>query len=260
MLFSNARLLYTTLVFAILPVVLISELQAYQPGKWSPMDVYITEGKKGGPKRLVLKDSAGKILEFSDFIYDEDGHLLEEKFYDPSGKYRGKIEYTYALGKIAQEILKDVDGKLISTKEFNFHNKTMDIVVLDPNGTTIMRHHIIHDNMKVKGGKEINGKIKDQFSVSYDKQGRVSLFRFTREDGTSLSEIYYTYDEMGRLVSRKLKDDSGESICKYEYDASGKLISYTYFNGSEGNWVKDKYLEFFFNGKSENERVLSAIN
>jgi hypothetical protein len=204
-----------------------------------------------------VKDASGKTLEISDFNYDNDGRLIEEKFLDPSGKYRGNIEYVYEKGKISLETLKDESGKIISKKEFRYHAKSMEIVVVDPKGTTLIRHQIRHDNMKISGGKEINGNITDQFTMSYDKQGRMSVFRMIRKDGSSLSEISFTYDETGKLVSRTLKDESGESICKYEYDSKGNLISYVYYNNTDGKLLKDKYLEFFFN--ENNSNVLSSI-
>ena len=240
----------------------IVELQAYQPGKWSPMDIYVEQEIKGGPKSLELKNAEGKTLEISKFEYNSKGRLIEEKFYQPSGKFTGKIQYEYNLGNISSEVLLDSNGNVLSRKEFKIRPKSMEITVLDAKGETIMRHFIRHNKMKVTGGKEYNGDVTDQFVVSYDKGGRVQKLSFIRPGGSSITEINYSYDVNGKLISRTLRDDTVLSVCKYDYDEKGNIKSFTYYNGSDGKLIKDKTLIFDYSGfaqKSKDQKTLTGL-
>ena len=248
-------LLTYRLIFLIFFFFGAQSIAAYQPGKWSPMDVYVEQGREGGPISLVLKNSDGQMLETAKFEYDRNGRLMKEKFYSAKGKYTGVTEYTYVNNVVSLEILKDAKGNIISTKEFKWGKKTLNVIVMDNNGKIIMRHYIRHKNYRVTSGREKDETSEDQFQVQYDKKGKAVKFKLIRTDGSSISEIHYMYDSSGKLTARLLKNNSFESKCVYKYDLNGNIISFTYFNQGPGKWIKDRSMILTYGQK----KILSNL-
>ena len=246
------------IVFSLIGFIMMQDqLSAYQPGKWSPMDVYIEKGQKGGPEKLILKDESGKVVESAVYKYNAEGRLLEEKYYNDAGKYTGRTEYVYAAQNLAQEILYDANDKVVTRKELNYGKKTIDVLVLDADGKEIIRHYIRHNKMKITSGREYDQNSKDQFVVEYDKKGRAVKFKMIRSDGSSISEILYSYSELNRIIERKLSNDSFQSVCRYTYDVNGNISSYTYYNLTPAEWKKYRTVELQYSGLESQKKILS---
>lgn len=234
-----------------------SAIVAYQPGKWDWMDTYILKGDKNGPSGVVFKNAKGEILESSTFEYDGNGRLISELFYTEAGKYKGRLDYVYDGTNLTMEILKDPGGKILSKKSISYRNGMPDQVrVTGENGAVLIEQRYNTKNNSIVSGKEINGDITDRFSIEY-KMGKPVKFKVLNKNGAPLSEIHYIYDNQGRLIKRELTVEDQKSSCVYNYGPNGKLISFTYFNESNGKILQDSTIEIVYKGEKKNNSTAS---
>jgi len=233
------------LLFSIaIGLVMSGTLSAYQVGKWDPLDRYIVGVDGAGPRKLIVTDSDGKVLQSAEYRYDSTGKLIEERYSDSDGKHNGNTHYFYKNGKLISEVLKSSSGTPLSEQKFSYDKGGNIIrIVITIEGKTAITQSYLYKKGVLIGGKEVSGKVTDPFRIEYAGD-RITALKFYNPDGSVYSEIQYRYDRSGRLIQRNRITSAEENTCRYSYDANGRVASYQYFNQRNGTWEPGKKFHF----------------
>jgi len=219
----------------------LTPLDAYMPLRWSPLDVYVTRGKKGGPKRILVK--AGNRLKGSaDFVYNRRGFLLKEIYRDSRGKRTGETRYRYRNSRLISERRYNTKGSLIDEKIFSYNRTGLSAMDLfSGTGKKILSQVFRRGNSRIVAARESAGNTYERFLIKY-VQNKPALMRIVQEDGKELSRIIFSYRADGKLKVRYRDQGSVRSKCVYQYDARGRIMSYSYYSLIRGSWRLDKTL------------------
>ncbi|MEQ9367384.1 MAG: hypothetical protein RIF32_24340 [Leptospirales bacterium] len=235
----------TIAVFGAL-ICVAQSLHAFQPVRWSPMDAYILKPLPGGPQSVQVLDPAGRVLSSARYIYDGAGRLIEERFAEADGTPAGSNVYEYKAGRLQQERLIDAKGKIISRTKFFYKN---DVLVgmeqFDRNHKLISRQDYAYRDGRIYRGVETTGAQKDQFQLEYKDDKPIALTVKNNEHGR-LNLITYQYDEQGRTRQRIREAFGNFSRCDYSYDERGRIQAYAYYNRVNGEWEREKKLQFSY--------------
>lgn len=165
------------------------------------------------------------------YIYDEQGHLLEERFtnahdtyltsytYDEHGNrikmsrgYSDKVEYY-------EEYTYDEKGNLLTETHFSKDPNAADLLFELP-----LRREVAYAYAYDEAGRVIRkeGTYREQDTIvteyRYDKAGLLLEERVTRNGGATVVTSYF-YDEAGRI----LRSASSKKEVNYTYDGHGNL-------------------------------------
>jgi len=230
--------------FLILMILTAGTLQAYQPGKWSPLDTYVLNPKSRGPISLQVKDEKGEIRKSAKFEYDSSNRLVKEVYLDQSGRIEGETVYRYLDNLLKEEELFDKTGKGMQKKLFHYKNNDLThIEVVDGSGKIQSKQSFLTKQSRILSGQEESNGVIDKFILKYDSD-RPIAFQFLGPDGKQTGAIQYRYDESGKLIERIREWNGERNICKYQYNQKGDIQSYTYYNEISGKLVMDKTLVF----------------
>jgi len=233
---------FSQLTLAFLFVTVSSSLFAYQPGKWTPMDRYIESDMPGGPTALSVTDRTGKLVTRAAFSYSPAGRLMKEEYFDAKGTKTGETTYRYAEGKIVEELVLDAQGKVITTKTFQYNRDGLSAIVIVENNQEVMRITYTYRNAKPIEGME--GLAGDQNHFSFEYRAEVlEGIEVKNTRGESISHITYRYQN-SRLTEREKIQDSRRSRCQYTYSSEGRLTSFAYSDLQGTEWVLDKTFTF----------------
>jgi len=192
-------------------------LLAYQPGKFTPLDVYVVQGATAGPHRMTAKDSTGRVLEIAEFQYDAKGRLMRESYTDASGKQIGNTEYKRSNGRLTEEVRYKADGKILSRTVYGYEGEGLtSIAVYNEAGVVELRRKYNLTKGKVTGGEEIVDSTIDKFILKYKEDGSTDALVFVQSDGHPFGQILYRYDSKGRIQERERIQNEKRELCRYE--------------------------------------------
>ncbi len=225
---------------------LAAPLSAFQPVRWTPMDAYVLKPLPGGPSGVKVIDPRGRVLSSARYKYDGAGRLLEERFADAEGKSAGVNRYLYEKGLLKEERLSNASGKIVSRTKFIYKQEVLiALEQFDRNHKLISRQDYSYRDGRIYRGVETTGAQKDQFQLEYRDEKPISLTVKNNEHGR-LNLITYRYDEQGRVKQRVREAFGNLSRADYLYDAQGRIQAYAYYNRINGEWRREKKLEFSY--------------
>lgn len=217
----------------------------------------ISSEEQTGEKRLVKVEnifSTGRLREYQEYEYDEDGYLLKidyfggegdlwkEEEFDQAGNLIHKVQYD-ENGEIRLDFEYQYDnfGNQIFSKEKNVEEKKMlswDEWEYDAAGN-MLKHfeydgvgdldngeqfkYDINGNLTEKKKYGYEGSVYDWYGYEYDEQNREIKEITYNEDGSIYKRIEKEYDEQGNLV--KVTEADGQKIIaidEYQYNENGK--------------------------------------
>ncbi|MCE9597754.1 MAG: hypothetical protein K8S54_07290 [Spirochaetia bacterium] len=225
-----------------------SVLFAYQPGRFTPLDVYVLKGAPSGPTSLVARSPDGAILERAQYKYDASGRLTFETFTNAKDVASGSTEYKRAGDKLAEEVRKNQSGSIMSRTVYSYEGDTLSAIeVYNEKGIMELRRRYHLTQGRITGGEEIVATTTDKFVIKYD-EGSVlpQALVFVQADGHPFGQILYRYDSQKRLVERERVQNENRELCKYEYDQKGRVVSYSYFGFINNQWKLRKTLTYTY--------------
>ncbi len=183
----------------------------------------------------------------TEFIFNEQGILLETKSYDGQGNYSGGNTCSFdTLGNLAQKSELNADGRTLKRKDYYYNDK----------GQLAWCHHM-------EAGKASNNQntvfLENISLYSYDDKGRVTEVRLTLFDETLVSKDVFTYNEKGQKTvwNQYNADETLHVRHAYKYDVNGYLSEdmqsipdgkvtskYTYKNDTKGNRIEEKEYDY----------------
>ena len=209
------------------------------------------------PEQLITT-SDGRIYT-QDYLYDDDGRLIECKSKGPYGGEPSINQFIYnTQGQLITEIINDGNvrennytydesGNRIKKVQINVDgSEYITEYTYDKNGNVLKIVEILSTNriyiteyIYNKDGKVLQetstspwGYI-DVLSYNYDEMGMLIQTRHFAHDGSIYSTTDYTYDENGNNIKIVSTYPDGTSVCEDEYDQHGNVIKeiVTYQNG-----------------------------
>lgn len=174
-------------------------------------------------KDLVLKSASENELEeheylFSRTAYNEDGKVISEIQYSPSGDIIQEYEYKYnSQGLLIEELLKEADGFIVEHKSFEVNDE----------GKIIKEfRHYLDESF-------------DTINYFYDDRGTLIKKEVIDPDGDLESVEEFSYS--GELQTAHIvKDADGELVYekKIDFNDEGKAVEIYEFDGSSGQTKK----------------------
>ncbi len=239
-----------------------ASLAAYQPTRWSPMNLYVENAVPNGPQAIEVLDAQGVLLARAEYSYTAKGQLHRERYRDADGKLQGDTVYKYGNYGIVEEKLFNSSGKLLSRVQFLYDAKkrleSMHLLGATDEVKMVQRYR--YENGRLIGGVEENGERREYFRFQYEKE-RLTALIIRDERQKRIAKISYRYNRKGQLHERIRLHDRQVSRCLYHYNAEGKIASYTYYEQIGGqrdgkdSWRKTKVLNFFYSGRAQSDRV-----
>ncbi len=171
----------------------------------------------------------GSLINYSEFIYNEDGNILKQLSYNAEDVLNHKRLYSYENGLAITEDLYsaetltrryineyDADGNRINRKRYDING------VLDQERI----YDIDLNTYKEIGYDEDNAVVSRAFG-QYDKKGRIIKSTAYTMDGSIQTESGWIYDDKGLLIKEELvvAGDNAEFVYDYEFDEQGNWIS-----------------------------------
>ena len=171
----------------------------------------------------------GSLINYSEYIYNEDGNILKQLSYNAEDVLNHKRLYSYENGLAITEDLYsaetltrryineyDADGNRINRKRYDING------VLDQERI----YDIDLNTYKEIGYDEDNAVVSRAFG-QYDKKGRIIKSTAYTMDGSIQTESGWIYDDKGLLIKEELvvAGDNAEFVYDYEFDEQGNWIS-----------------------------------
>ena len=168
--------------------------------------------------------------------FPSSGYNPEGAFAYSKGMLTGKVVSVFgSTEKIATMYHYDIKGRLTKTTENNLmggYNKTVTTYTFTDQPATVTLTHTA------------NGKLTqtEVYTYSYDHSDRISSVTHKLNNGSAVTLASYTYDNVGRMATKKLHGSSTNQLT-YAYNirswltgiTSGKFTqNLTYNNGSNG--------------------------
>lgn len=220
-------------------------LLAYQPIRYSPLDVYVLNPNGKGPRSLQIYNSRGVKTKTAHMQYDARGRLLKEIFFDSKGKKEGESRFVYTDAGPVKEELYNASGKLLTIKVFTYQGKQIkEMRVLDTEGRLELRQTFRYKHARLIAGQESNGTGMLKFSVSYANQ-RPTRIEIRNDTNRVLSSIQYSYDSKGILLERTRKQSGSTHKFIYTYSA-GKVAYYELLELTRDGWRKIRKIQYIY--------------
>lgn len=197
--------------------------------------------------------------------YDENGTLVEEKFYSEEGEPDSVHHYQLDnSGKIS--LIKSVyrDGTVgYKHYEYNEADNSEWVTVKDENGEVEAREYRRYDSegraleeLTYEGTESLQQKVL----TSYDDAGRPVKQEITYEDGY-LSTLHYSYemDDQGRVATAKVTNQKGSEFRyeEFQYDDKNNLVE-QYVEDIQNRRTYIRQWEYNGQGQVSVERRLNA--
>lgn len=149
--------------------------------------------------RLLFVNLKGESIKSHEYIYDNNGNLVQEIRLDRVGKITTLISYELEGDKIKREILKDSAEDILHTCDLEY----------DKEG-----------RLKSKIWKDPKGKVIKFWEYRYEKgQNNPNLIIWKNAEGKPYGSQKLKYDKRNNLIEEIEKDRNGNVIShkKYEY-------------------------------------------
>jgi len=218
-------------------------LLAYTPGKWSPLDPYISGQVTRAPRELTVQDKQGKVLQIARLEFSA-GKLMKEHYVDGEGKPAGQTRYSYQNGLPVKEEQLSAKGEVLGEKTITYEDGRPSLLQVKEGGQIIQEISFKYSKGLLMEAREKSGSTEDIHSYVY-KNDRLAAIHTRDEAGQEFHRIEYVYDAQGRLSERKRFSGELKQTCKVEYN-NGDLISYAYYDLQKNEWVLQKKLSFRF--------------
>lgn len=218
---------------------------AYEPGVANPLGPYLMQDGLKGPLMLIAMNEKGQIVETSRIRYDEKGRIQSESFYDDRNNFTGEIRYTFEKGLPVKEEFINAKAESVSTKTRQYmQGRVSRIDVHNGKALQFVRSYTYaRDKIAVR---ETVDKNSDVFHIALDAKGRPTKMELADEQRKPLQQISYSYDEKDRLKERIKTLPDSAFRCVYEYDETGRLHQYVYFDKKGDDWVKTKTIRLIY--------------
>ncbi|MBN2653429.1 MAG: hypothetical protein JXR63_13705 [Spirochaetales bacterium] len=212
--------------------------------------------------RLVKEEIyfEGSVSEIREYSY-RSNNLLETILYNAKGTHLFTYRYSRdGRGRLTSvvKLQKDEEGNFIEVASFSFqysdHFLSMQIFI---EGDEVLKFIYtkgrLHTVEETKGGELVYRKEfpldkdiatetdfvkKENTNRVYDKEGRVVKEIVVNENGEK-SQIFFTYNEDGLLIERKVRAPKIRELFTYEYDSEGQLVLVEYFLNSKIMWRRE---------------------
>ncbi|BDA80675.1 hypothetical protein LPTSP3_g36050 [Leptospira kobayashii] len=231
---------------------------AFTPGKWSHKDQFVFFKGKKGPSKEIVRNSEGQVIYVAEYVYDEDGHLVQETYSDKEGKSDGKTIFRYTEGLVTSEEVYGQNNTLVERKDFVYKGKILKrLVVKNFEGKNLISYTLEtdKDGMLVSGeGKNSESKDVESFRIIPDPKKLNVQIQFLLDDKKiKLGEIHFKYDAKGNLVEREFFQAEVHRVNKLKYKTDGSLESFSFHVKQGDNWVLEKthFLLYDENSKSK---------
>ncbi len=196
---------------------------------------------------MEARDAQGAILESATYAYDDAGRLTRESFFDRKGQPLGYAEYRRTNGLLTSELRFDKTGKQLSRTEFQYKDK--DLVAMRvydaANQLELERTYAVQAG-RITSGDETSGGATDKFIMKYSEADkRLEALVFIQQDGHPFGQIQYRYDAQKRIIERERIQVDKRELCRYEYDARGRVAKLTYYS-MDTDWRLLKTLSLIY--------------
>ncbi|GBF51338.1 hypothetical protein LPTSP4_28700 [Leptospira ryugenii] len=243
---------------------LASSLFAYTPGKWSYKDQLIFSKQTKSPQKEIIRNAEGTVVFVTDFIYDDEGRLVEERYSKGEGIKEGRTVYRYRNGLVIGEEVYSSDDTLVERKEFLYKGKFIQkIITKDESGKVLIHYTLTVDKEgSVIAGEGVNADTNDleSFRFSLDpKRPNVQIQTMFSDKKKALGEVVFKYDTKGQLVEREFSQGETKRVHKLKYKQDGLLESYTFHVKQSDQWVLEKTHTLIYEDKFKN-KVSKAEN
>ena len=238
-------------------------------------DPYAAETTKYTYENGVLlrkEHDLGYRVETTVYTYDPSGRLSEVAL--DLGKYTIKSVYTYdARGRlIKEEYLRDDQSPVVKPYEINYtYGKTGNLIKEEKteSGTVVYTIVYTYDERSQLVREEkttpYDGYI---FEYGYNDMGLLLEIKKKHFDDNrteindeSVSSILYSYDDMGKMLSKQeMRDISTDIITLYSYDKNGNLIKLEQYFDDEMSVETWSDIRIFYRpGSADNKKYYTLV-
>ena len=231
-------------VLALGSVSALSQVHAYLPLRYSPLDAYVQGAVGRGPTKVTVRQGS-KIVATAQLSYDASGRLSKETYEGATGAAGGTTTYVYQAKRLVREETRNAKGTLTNVKEFSYAAGGLDLMrVRDPAGAVLIEQRFTSRDGRILQAKQVTGG-EESFRLEY-KGERPVLLRVMREDGKEIGRITYRYGSRGQVEERlRIQGDRTER-CRYIYDSRGRLLAYVYEEPEKKGWKEVRRIEFSY--------------
>jgi hypothetical protein len=224
----------------------VTGFDLYEPGIFNPLGPTLLYGDSDIRKRpymLIALNEKNQILEKSLLQYDNQGRLIGEKIFDVKNRYKGEIQYIYnENGKIIEEKYNNENGNLIAKKVRHYNNNVLVQIDFYDRDEYIFSRKYIYEKDRIIG-REFQKGASDPFIIKL-KNGLIESIEF-KEKNNTLMEIKYQYKN-NHLVERIKQIGEAKFRCEYKYDQENRLQEYIYYDFIKNSWKKSKIIQFVY--------------
>ena len=182
---------------------------------------------------LLPVNQAGAVR--YDYVYDEDGQLIEEETYDPDGNvaYRKMFRYGFdEQGRPSAQVAVTDQG-LFAQAEFSFYDRRgwlSEEIMLTAQGVADKSLFDARGNL-VYHARYVQGRLVLEAAHHFDPMDRLMESRFYGSDGDPMRTDRYRYDQAGHRVEQSSEyfrqSHLRKSVVTYEFDQVGNWIKET---------------------------------
>ncbi|TGN20317.1 hypothetical protein [Leptospira idonii] len=231
--------------FLVFTLILSFPVFGFTPGKWSYKDQFVLHKGKKGPSKEIVRNSEGTVIYVAEYLYDDDGHLVQEKYSDKEGNSDGKTIFKYVDGLITSEEVYGQNDVLLEKKDFAYKGRNLKkVVVKDATGKVQIQYSLETDkdgNIVAGEGKNSEFNDIDSFKFIQDpKRPNVQIQLLLDDKKKKQGEIHYKYDSKGSLVEREFFQGEFHRVNKFKYRADGSLESYSFHVKQGDSWMIEK--------------------
>jgi len=157
--------------------------------------------KNGNRKQLIRYQGNGEVDQTFSFSHDAKGRLI---------KMETRNSYDYVVGK--RESKYDKNGYEVERKLFDVRRGDHRVVFKnDKNGNII-------ESKNFDKSKKLAGRYENTFENGFPKKTTVY-----NKDGKVRREVWFIYNQEGKLIREDIKDLQGAYSVYYSYDSNGNI-------------------------------------
>ncbi|MBW7858274.1 MAG: hypothetical protein H3C43_08280 [Leptonema sp. (in: Bacteria)] len=218
---------------------------SYEPGVANPLSPYLTNDGLKGPLMLIALNPKGEITQTSRIRYDNNGRIQSETFYDDKNNLVGEIKYTFEKGLVTKEEYFDEKGNSVTAKTRVYFQGKLQQLKVHENKTLKFTRGYRYTKDRISVSETID-KQSDVFHIQLDSKGRPTSLELADEQKKPLQKIEYKYGKDDQLIERIKTLPDAAFKCAYEYDDSGRLYQYVYYDKKGTDWIKTKTIRLVY--------------
>lgn len=233
---------------------IIIQLNAFTPGKWSYLDKFTIGKEKNGPISEIVKNKSGQVLYSASYEYNPNGKLIREKFSNSKSEFDGEILYTYESDKLVLEELYSPAKELIEKKQFFYNQKEVlkEVEVTFISTGKKIKHRIFSMNKEMVIDCETRweeANTVETFSTRKESLQPNVLNQEIFDDKLKQVALIKTFlDKDGRIEKRENHQPNTKKQQVFTYDENSKLVSISFHVKQDENWQPTKTHFFNYGG------------